>query len=280
MNVLLTGSEGFIGSVLKETLEKRSHVKDIVTLDRKGTDSRYENEDISDRSVVETVFDDHSFDLVYHLAAEASVGESSEDRLFQDNVVGTYNMMKAAKDHSTPMVYTSSIAAQWTDSFYGATKNATEKLWQGMENTENILIVRPTNILGEGKDFGHVAAMIEQGIEDGRVEAWSRGTQVRSYVYVNDLCRWMAGRGAELVSEKGSPPEETFLEPVTWNRPNAEVAEIIATRLTEHGEDAVFEPTDDVPPAPTVMVADDHSRHVDTEEAFPAVIQRMVDHLV
>ena len=114
-NFLVTGGAGFIGSHLVDRLLS-TDVTHITVVDdfndfyepeikRENIrehlkDPRYSIHeiDIRDRAALETVFNQHNFDCVVHLAARAGVRPSlSEPQLYTEtNINGTVNLLELA----------------------------------------------------------------------------------------------------------------------------------------------------------------------------------------
>jgi dTDP-glucose 4,6-dehydratase len=111
--ILITGGAGFIGShVVRLFVEKYSDYK-IVNLDKLTyagnlqnlTDVEHKNNyqfvkgDILDTGLLESLFEQHNFDGVIHLAAESHVDRSISNPLefVQTNVIGTANLLNVAK---------------------------------------------------------------------------------------------------------------------------------------------------------------------------------------
>ncbi len=113
--ILITGGAGFIGShVIRRMLTKYPKVE-IVNLDALtyagnldniadvATASNYTfvKGDITDVAFIKSLFDDYQFDAVVHLAAESHVDNSIKNPLgfAQTNVMGTLNLLEAARNH-------------------------------------------------------------------------------------------------------------------------------------------------------------------------------------
>src|SRR6266851_2329795 len=107
---VVTGGAGFIGSHLVDRL-MRDGCREVVVLDnlhRGRTENlmqhlgdgrlRFIHGDVRDADLLRSVFEDTQ--TVYHLAAErsASTAIARADYAFQTNVVGTFNVLRAALD--------------------------------------------------------------------------------------------------------------------------------------------------------------------------------------
>ncbi len=122
---LVTGGAGFIGSHLAETLVADGH--DVRVLDNLSTGKRenmqafqagitYIEGDIRDMDTVERAVD--GVEYVLHQAALASVPRSIEDPLSsnQVNVLGTLNLLEAARKHSIKKFVYASSSSVYGDS--------------------------------------------------------------------------------------------------------------------------------------------------------------------
>lgn len=113
--ILITGGAGFIGShVTRRMLTKYPKVE-IVNLDELTYAGNLDNiadvatapnytfvkGDITDVAFIKSLFDDYQFDAVVHLAAESHVDNSIKNPLgfAQTNVMGTLNLLEAARNH-------------------------------------------------------------------------------------------------------------------------------------------------------------------------------------
>ena len=95
MKILVTGGLGFIGSNLVPELTRRGH--DVWVCDRYHSErTKYMRCDVSQYRQVERMFENNSFDYVYHAAAEYGRwnGEDFYESLWLTNVIGTKNMIR------------------------------------------------------------------------------------------------------------------------------------------------------------------------------------------
>ncbi len=112
--ILITGGAGFIGSHVVRLFVNKYPDTQIVNLDKLTYAGNLENlKDIQDKSnyifekgdivdsnFINDLFDKYQFDGVVHLAAESHVDRSISNPLefIQTNVVGTFNLLHAAKN--------------------------------------------------------------------------------------------------------------------------------------------------------------------------------------
>ena len=126
-NVFLTGSAGFIGSSLADSLleqgykvvgidnfdsfyDRKIKLKNIENADRNPNFLLIEG-DIRNKELLNDVFDKHEIHLIVHLAAKAGVRPSVESPqdYFDVNITGTINILETAKEHGVKkMIFASS----------------------------------------------------------------------------------------------------------------------------------------------------------------------------
>lgn len=113
--ILITGGAGFIGSHVVRLFVNKYPEYVIFNLDALTYAGNLENikdienqpnytfvkGDIVDEAFINELFSNHNFDGVLHLAAESHVDRSIEDPLafVKTNVIGTMNLLNAAKNH-------------------------------------------------------------------------------------------------------------------------------------------------------------------------------------
>jgi dTDP-glucose 4,6-dehydratase len=136
MNILITGGAGFIGSHVVRTFVRNRPDDHIVNLDsltyagnlenisdiEEATNYTFEKEDIQDLDAIRRVFKKHEIDGVIHLAAESHVDRSISDPLIfvKTNVLGTANLLQAAKEHWAEDYLRKRFYHVSTDEVYGS----------------------------------------------------------------------------------------------------------------------------------------------------------------
>ncbi|OPX73398.1 MAG: dTDP-glucose 4,6 dehydratase [Methanoregulaceae archaeon PtaB.Bin108] len=107
--ILVTGGAGFIGTNLVNELRSRGHEVFAVDLYNNEQDN-YSRVDVRNFRQIERIFKNHSFDYVYHLAAEYGRwnGEDFYENLWQTNVIGTKHMLRLQEKLKFRMIFFSS----------------------------------------------------------------------------------------------------------------------------------------------------------------------------
>ena len=226
MRVLVTGGAGFIGSHVAEHLLSLGH--DVVVLDdlSGGTaqniprGAHFVHGDVCDAAVVDALFAEHRFDVVYHLAAYAAEGLSHFIRRFNytNNVIGSVTLVNAAINAGTRrMVFTSSIAVYGANHLpltedltprpedpYGIAKLAVELDLASAARVFGLefVIFRPHNVYGERQHiadpYRNVVGIFMKCLLDGRpLPVFGDGSQTRAFSYIGDVAPIVARAGFE-----------------------------------------------------------------------------------
>ncbi len=218
MNILVTGGGGFIGSHLVDLLLKQGH--SVRVLDNFSTGHRSNiplsnsalqvvEGDIRDQMTVEQTVS--GVDAIVHLAAVASVQASVDDPFgtHEVNLIGTVNLLEAAKKHSVGRFVFASSAAVYGDvkqlpvcediplqplTPYAADKLSSEfyiDFYRRQYGLESV-IFRFFNIFGPRQDpsspySGVIGIFMERAIADLPITVFGDGDQSRDFVYVADL---------------------------------------------------------------------------------------------
>jgi UDP-glucuronate decarboxylase len=264
--ILVTGGAGFIGSHLCERLLKEGH--DVLCVDNYFTGSKDNISAIMGEARFEVMRHDITFPLyvevdeIYNLACPASPVHYQFDpvQTTKTSVHGAINMLGLAKrvrarilQASTSEVYGDPEIHPQVESYWGNTnpigpracydegKRCAETLffdyWR--QHELQIKVARIFNTYGprmHPNDGRVVSNFIVQSLRGEPVTIYGKGTQTRSFCYVDDLVEG-------LVRLMGSPPE--FTGPVNLGNPGEltmiQLAEKIIS-LTNSKSELVFHP--------------------------------------
>lgn len=226
MNILVTGSAGFIGwKVSEKLLERADKVVGVDNMNdyydprlkdwrlkgiQKFNNLVFYKEDISNIGALERLFRGRSFDAVINLAAMAGVRASLENPwiYYTTNVNGTLNLLECCKKYnvkkfvlaSTSSLYGSDNSLPFhedantdrTLSPYAASKKAAEVLCftyhclYGLDVT----VLRYFTVFGPAGRPDMSLFRFVQWISEGRpVIVYGDGQQSRDFTYIDDIAR-------------------------------------------------------------------------------------------
>lgn len=210
MRILVTGGAGFIGRHLANTLSAEGH--EIFIADT-GSAKLQERVDIRDESALEELFNRARPELVYHLAAIASVPHCQIDPVlaFSTNVIGTTHVGRLARKYGARVVFTSSAAvypsprdhpsevstAPGPENLYGLSKLAGERILSDLD--PRVSILRLFNVYGPDCQRSYVIPdAVRKFRAAGRAASFDgHGTEERDFVYVEDVVRALILAGLE-----------------------------------------------------------------------------------
>lgn len=173
MQVIVTGSEGFVGKALVAVLERRG--VQVISIDRKnGTEV---SEYFTNNSLL-------GIDCVYHLAAQTSVFNDNKNDILHDNVEAFKIVCDACKRHDVKLVYASSSTANPcnTTSLYGISKHFDEE-YARLYNPK-ATGVRLHNVYGSNPRQG---TLLWHLTHDNPVKLMNRGHNERHFTYLDDV---------------------------------------------------------------------------------------------
>ncbi|EKQ57012.1 MULTISPECIES: GDP-mannose 4,6-dehydratase [unclassified Clostridium] len=219
--IFLTGGAGFIGTKLCYLLSKNNEILIYDNLNRNSIKhTRLLNKDniklvkgdILDLNYLKQIIDKFQPNIVIHLAAIAGIDTVIKNPVttMKVNMLGTYNVLEALKDHeierfidfSTSEVFGSyaykvdeghstNLApvgeARWT---YSVSKLAGEHLTHSYykEYGLPIVTVRPFNIYGDGQvGEGAIHQFVVRAIKNEQIQIHGDGDQIRSWCFIDDF---------------------------------------------------------------------------------------------
>ena len=192
--ILVTGSSGFIGSHVIDTLEERGH--QVVLFD--GIPSKYKTStqeefigDILSLGDIETAA--KGCDAIYHFAAQADIGASSisPTETITANIIGTQNVLEAARKHKVKRFMFASTIYVYSElgSFYRVSKQACEKIIEEYqrEYALDYTILRFGSLYGpRSNEFNGVQDFLIQALKNKKIIRRGDGQEIREYIHVKD----------------------------------------------------------------------------------------------
>lgn len=216
MKILVTGGAGFIGSHVSRLLLKVGH--QVVVLDNLKTGhktavpkgAKLVVGDISDPQKTKLAL--KGTDAVIHLAGLIVVPESVKypGKYFQNNVLGTVNLLESMKDTGVKKIIFSSSACVYgaakklpitedaplaPDNPYGATKASIEAFIQSYHAIYGFdaTILRYFNPYGPGElhepETHAIPNFIKATLTKNPMPLYWKGQQIRDFIYIEDLAR-------------------------------------------------------------------------------------------
>lgn len=190
---LVIGGAGYIGShLVKALLEKNQQVVVVDNLSSGHAEAVLGGEllihNFEDRAFLDTLFNQHKFDGIFHFASQIMVGESVKNpgKYYRENTCATLTLLEAIRDHKAgPLVFSSTAAV------YG------EPLYTPIDEKH------PTNPVNP---YGQSKLMVEQMLRD------FNAAQGLNYIAL----RYFNAAGADPLARIGEQHEpETHLIPLT-----------------------------------------------------------------
>lgn len=228
MNILITGSAGFIGFHLAKQLLvdskdkivgidnlsnyyspklKRDRIKQLQKINKKNL--IFHKIDLKNINGLRKIFKKYKFSYVINLAAQAGVRYSVEkpDTYFDSNILGFYNILKCSKEFkvkhlivaSSSSVYgdTSEISKEESNTdnplqFYAATKKTNEIISHSFSNIYKlpITVVRFFTVYGPwGRPDMSLYKFVDGIINNKKIKLFNKGLHYRDFTYVDDTVK-------------------------------------------------------------------------------------------
>lgn len=217
MKVLVTGGAGFIGSHLMRRLKENNIA--AAALDNLSVGSRDNLLDGMELIAADVLSPELNsivaagqFDAIVHLAGQTMVNRSIDKPEFdaQQNILGTVNVLEAARKNGIDRVIFASTAAAYgnvseTDlpvkesqellpmSFYGLSKVTVERYLELYHEVYGLdyVVLRFANVYGERQGDsgeGGVISIFARSIAKGQdITIFGDGEQTRDFVYAGDI---------------------------------------------------------------------------------------------
>jgi UDP-N-acetyl-D-glucosamine 4,6-dehydratase len=220
-SILITGAGGSIGSEIARQCKKFG-ASSLILLDNSEYNLYQIGEqidcadlkliDVTDKSILESLFKEVTPDIVIHAAAykHVPICENNQEMAVFNNVLGTKNIIDVSiENHVEKVVVISTDKAVRPTNVMGATKRVTE-LYANNVQTEGteIVAVRFGNVLGSS---GSVIPKFKQQIEEGGPVTVTHPDITRYFMLITEACQLVLqtaaiAKGGELfILDMGEP---------------------------------------------------------------------------
>ncbi len=204
--LLITGSSGFFGNILKKQLLTQGY--SCVGLDLHNDDYRHSSlitvqGDVRDSKLAKRLFDQHKFGAVFHCAAMLAHDIPDKKLLWESNVEGTRNIANTAIESGTSKLIFTSSNCLWGHNLgrpvqendtpnpveiYGLSKLEAENILLDCSKKLDVIILRCPTIIDEGR-LGLLAILFEFIYEGRTVWTVGPGRNHYQFVYAPDLAK-------------------------------------------------------------------------------------------
>ena len=240
MDIAVFGASGFVGRNLLDELEGTTHTVlacDVKPFDPPQENATYREVDITDEAAVTEVVS--KVDAVAHLAAHPLPASTDNPKLNAEiNIVGTLNILDAAREHDIEKVFFSSASSlvgevetvpvaedlpAHPQSPYGVAKHAVEEYLEVYNELYDLdyLVFRFFNVYGpyQPPESGALVPVVMSRLhQDKGVFVTGDGSQTRDFIYVRDITELIVegleGDVANEVVNMGRGVETEILEAI------------------------------------------------------------------
>ena len=215
MNILITGSNGFIGSHLTESLLEDYKLHYIFSKKQKSTINKGFIIDLADKELttrkISKLFTDIKINGVIHLASKmASSSDIKNTKILEDNMVIAMNISKIAKiimpdffiNFSSMSIYPNvsgtfsekSLPNPYknSDCIYGLSKYNSEVIINYFLKNTNIKIshLRIAQVYGKGMNSSRtIPMMLKELKENNKITVYGNGERYSNFIHIKKLIK-------------------------------------------------------------------------------------------
>ncbi len=240
MKVAVFGASGFVGRNLIDELSTTNHqvlACDIEEVEETAPNVEYRDVDITDQGAVYEVISE--VDTIAHLAAHPLPASTEDPKLNAEiNIVGTLNILEAAREHDVEKVFFSSASSLVGEvsevpvpedhpaspqSPYGVAKHSVEEYLEVYQELYDLdyLVFRFFNVYGpyQHPDSGALVPVVLSRLAQNKgVFVTGDGQQTRDFIYVRDITDFIVegleGDVANEVVNMGRGTETAILDAI------------------------------------------------------------------
>ncbi len=260
MKFLVTGVAGFIGFHTATRLLERgdevigfdsvNNYYDVDIKERRleklnslsektGSPFHFIRENLADQKAVTACFEEHKFDRVIHLAAQAGVRYSIENphSYVESNIIAFTNVLEACRYAKTPhLTYASTSSVYGANTrmpfsehdganhplqFYAATKRANEMMAHSYSHLFNLPTtgLRFFTVYGPwGRPDMALFKFTKNILADEPIQVFNNGNHTRDFTYIDDIVEGVI-RASDQIAEPNADWNSDEPDPATSNAP-------------------------------------------------------------
>lgn len=213
MDIAVFGASGFVGQNLLDELSGTTHTVhacDVEPFEPSQDNATFHNVDITDEASVESVVS--KVDAIAHLATHPLPASMDDPKLNAEiNIVGTLNILDAARKHDVEKVFFSSASSLIGEveevpvpedhpanpqSPYGVTKHSVEEYLEVYQELYDLdyLVFRFFNVYGpyQPPESGALVPVVMSRLHQNQgVFVTGDGSQTRDFIYVRDITEFI-----------------------------------------------------------------------------------------
>jgi UDP-glucose 4-epimerase len=222
MSILITGASGFVGRRLLKQLDQENIDRDDIILLTGAPIEGYRCIDHDHYRYTPEMLAGYTVDTVVHLGAATPKGKGriGADR-FAENVAATLRLLESLPNTPSRFLFGSSTSiyspmpgekvteqtARTTTDPYGVSKLLCEMLLTDWCDKRDVLlsVLRFGPVYGPGEESYNklIGSFLKQAMKDEDIHIYSDGTEQRSMIYVDDVCRLIC---RAMAAEEEIPP--------------------------------------------------------------------------
>ena len=224
MNILVTGSAGFIGFHMSLLLLKKGHkvigldnLNDYYDVNLKKNRlkilKRYKNftfykKNISNKKEFFKVFKNIKISIIIHLSAQPGIRYSitNPDAYFESNILGFYNILELCRQKQISSLYFASTSSVYGDhnslpfnenqnitrplQFYSASKIANEVMAYSYSSLYSIKCIglRFFTVYGPfGRPDMAIYSFVKDIFQGNKIQVYNKGNHTRDFTYIDDI---------------------------------------------------------------------------------------------
>ena len=233
---LITGSSGFIGSVLLRRLLKQKENVHIILRKQSNTwriDDLLKkvvihNSDLTNLDELKSLINESKPNVIYHLAANGAYSyQKDADQIIHTNILGTWNLLQACNTVKYELFVNTGSSSEYgfkkfamreTDilepaSYYAVTKCAQTLLCSHIARQEKrpIVTIRPFAVYGPYEEPKRFVPTLMNALFSNKKMNLVSPTTARDFVYVDDIVDAYL-KINELKNNSGECPESTMMQ--------------------------------------------------------------------